>query len=48
LSAVTSDKLDREVVKLFDLTLKPDPVHKEHRYLSPVIPKMCQEHVLES
>jgi hypothetical protein len=48
LSAVTSDKLNREVVKPFDLALKSDPVHKEHRYLYPVVSNMRQEYVLES
>jgi hypothetical protein len=48
LSAVASDKLDREVIELFDLALKPNPIHKKHRYINSVIPKMCQEHILES
>jgi hypothetical protein len=47
LRAVTSDKLDREVVEPFDLALKPDPIHKKHRNFDPVIAEMLQECVLE-
>jgi len=47
LRAVTSDKLDREVVKPFDLALKPDPIYKKHRNFNPVIADMLQECVLE-
>ena len=48
LTAVASDKLDREVIELFDLALKPNPIYKKHRYVNSAIPKMCQVHVLES
>ncbi len=47
LRAASSDKLERKIVKPFDLPLKPDPVHKKHRHLSLVVAEMSQECVLE-
>ena len=29
-----SDKLHREIIEPFDPAQKPDPVHKEHRYIN--------------
>jgi hypothetical protein len=35
--AVSSDKLDREVVKPLNVTLKPDPVYKKHCHFAPMV-----------
>jgi hypothetical protein len=47
LRTTATHKLDREVVKPFDLALKPDPIHKKHRNFDPVIAEMLQECLLE-
>ena len=48
LCAITSHKLDREVVERSDLALEPDSICEEDRDFYSVIAKVFQEHVLKN
>ena len=47
LGATPPRKQNREVIELFDLALKLDPIDQKHHYIKFVLAQMLQERVLK-